>query len=414
LVRTSRIFIMPFDNTPSHPIKQIAAYVCTDQGAAVARSVVQQNGGEDSAVHGGGLSGAGRMSESLASHDIVLTEIGNIPIEMACECVTEICRMGANVIVLGEQTDINTYRALRKAGASEYFTFPVTADDILAVDQSTPVQTISNVVEMPKAPVQNPSIAVVGSNGGVGASLLAQNLAFYASSAKGPNQRTALLDADLQFGSQAIDLDRDETVGLFEALKAPDRIDATFINATMDHLNDRFSLYSHQIRIGQDAPSYEAGLARLFSSMRIEFDALVVDLPRTTLMQQPELTQKLDALILVIPAGFAGVNAASRLIERITTHSPELRIIPVLSELRHDANLSRKDIAATIGRPVAATLPNCHKALAQAHRAARPLIEQQPRSAYAAAVRTLWKTAMTEVSSTDKTARRPLMKRIFG
>jgi MinD-like ATPase involved in chromosome partitioning or flagellar assembly len=404
---------MPFDTNASLPRAQIAAYVCTDQGAAIAKDVMQRNGGE-MVVSGGGLSGAGRMSDSLPAADIILTEIGNIPVDMACECVTEIRNTGADVIVLGEQTDIDTYRALRKAGALEYFTFPVSAEDILAVERVAHVQPVSNVIEMPQAPVLNPAIAVLGSNGGVGASLLAQNLAFYASSTKGPNKRTALLDADIQFGSQAIDLDRDETAGLFEALKAPDRIDTTFLNATMDHLNDRFSLYSHQVRIGQDVQSFEAGLSGLMSPLRTEFDALVVDLPRHALLEQAELAAQLDVVILVIPAGFAGVNAATRLIERITAQNADVRILPVLSELRHDAGLSRKDVATTIGRPIIATLPNSDKAMMRAHRAARPLIESQPRGAYASSVRTLWAAAIAEQSVKGKTPRKPLMKRMFG
>ncbi|WP_281855882.1 AAA family ATPase [Litoreibacter halocynthiae] len=400
---------MPFDSSASQSTIQFVAYVCTDQGAAVARSVVERSGGKSDRLHGGGLSGAARLCSDVPPAQFVLTEIGNIPVEMACECVSEIRRSGANVIVLGEQTDINTYRALRKAGALEYFTFPVNADEILAVQGEETVP-----IELPRPPAQCPSIAVIGSNGGVGSSLLAQNLAFHAASSQGANLRTALLDADLFFGSQAIDLDRDETPGLFEALKAPDRIDQTFIGATMDHISDHLSLYSHQIRVGQDAQSYEAGLSRLFAPLRTEFDTLVTDLPRNTLMQHPDIAEQIEALILVIPAGFSGVNAASRLIERIKVQSPKIRILPVLSELRRDAALSRKDVAKTIGLDVIATLPRCDTVVMRAHRAARPLIESQPRSPYAKEIRAIWKAAVARTPATGDRVRRPLMKRIFG
>lgn len=406
---------MPFDTTSQDQITQFAAYVCTDRGAVIARAVMERSGGDQNSVHGGGLSGAGRMCDSLARADVILTEIGSISVEMACECVTEICRTGADVIVLGEQTDIATYRALRKAGALEFFEFPVTAEDILAVDR-TPVQVAPTaVVEMPHPVSLAPSIAVTGSNGGVGASLLAQNLAYHASAAKGANLRTALLDADLQFGSQAIDLDRDETAGLFEALKAPDRVDATFLSATMDHLNDKLSLYSHQVRIGQDPQPFEAGLAQLMRPLRTEYDALVVDLPRGVLMQQPEISAHLDALILIIPAGFSGVNAATRLIERITAQNPDLCIVPVLSELRKDAGLAIKDVSATIGRPIVATLPHSEAAMTRAHRAARPLVAHQPRGAYAKSVGKLWAHTMAAATAqADTPTRRPFLKRVFG
>ncbi|SFR39837.1 AAA family ATPase [Litoreibacter janthinus] len=401
---------MPFDSASATTTARFAAYVCTDQGAALARSVIEQSGGDISSLHGGGLSGAARLCAETPEAQTLLTEFGNIPIDLACECVTEICRTGANVIVLGQQTDIETYRALRKAGALEFFTFPVRAEDILSVQPTAPAVTIPAT----PAPVKSPSIAVMGSNGGVGASLFAQNLAFHAAAPKGANLRTALLDADLLFGSQAIDLDRDETPGLFEALKAPNRLDATYIGATMDNLHEQLSLYSHQVRIGQDGQSFEAGLPQIFEPLRAEFSAVVTDLPRRVVMQQPDVISHLDTLVVVIPAGFAGVNAANRLIERIKAQSPDVRILPVLSELRRDAGLSQKDVASTLGHKIIAVLPRSDAAILRAHRAARPLIEAQPRGSYAKATQKIWNAAVAGAPAPRTPARQSLARRIFG
>ncbi|MCX8227423.1 MAG: hypothetical protein OTI35_15215, partial [Sulfitobacter sp.] len=169
---------MPFDAATGQDIAQLVAYVCTDKGADVARSALELSGSDSKSLHGGGLSGAARLCSDTAQAQIILTEIGNISVEMACECVTELSRSGALVVVLGAQTDIGTYRALLKAGAAEYFTFPVSAQDILSV-QPKPAET-SVVVPLPQPVTKAPSIAILGSNGGVGASTLAQNLAYYA------------------------------------------------------------------------------------------------------------------------------------------------------------------------------------------------------------------------------------------
>jgi pilus assembly protein CpaE len=399
---------MPFD-TAAHDTSQIAAYVCTDAGAGVTRAVLDACGQNGSSLHGGGLSGAARVCGDMPPADLVLAEIGNIPVDMACECVAEICRTGADVIVLGLQTDITTYRALLGAGALEYFSMPASADEILAVRRkpAAPAQSA--------APATGISIAVVGSNGGVGASVLAQNLAFVAArTKKGAGLRTALIDADLEFGTQAIDLDRDETLGLFEALRAPDRIDATFIGATMEQLRDNLSMYSHQLRQNQDPIQCETALPRLYGPLRSEFEAVVTDLPRATLMRNPALGAHFDALLLLVPSGFAGVNAAIRLIERLKADCPDLRILPVLSELRSDAKLSHKDIAKAIGSALVATLPRSDAAIGRAHRAARPVVECDPRSAYAKAVAALWVVATTQPAEGTKRSRKPLIKRIFG
>ena len=399
---------MPFDTPATQAIAPIAAYVCTDEGAAVARLVIERRGGGNRELKGGGLSGAARLCSGAAVAQIVLAEIGNIPVQMACECVAEIKATGAGVIVLGAQTDIDTYRAIRRAGALDYFAFPVSAEDILAVGQGSVVAD-----EPPAVVARGLAVAVIGCRGGVGASLLAQNLAFHGAAIKGGNRRTALLDADLHYGSQAIDLDRDETKGLFEALRAPDRCDDTFISATMDPLNDHLSLYSHQIRMGQEVQLFESGLPRLFAPLRQKFGAVICDMPRSVLVQQADVVQQLDAVVLVIPPGFAGVHSASRLVEWLRARNGDLRILPVLSELRADAALSRKDLEAAIGQPLRAVLPRVDAALARAIRAARPLIEAQPAGAYAKAVRAIW-AACLDAPDKAKPARRSLVKRMFG
>lgn len=407
---------MPFDSMTHPTLAKVAAYVCSDQGAAIARDFVTDQGGDRSCLHGGGLSGAARISDSTPLAQTILAEMGNIPIEMAADCVDELSRSGATVIVIGDRTDLDTYRALRRAGAAEYFGFPVTKDDILAVRPTPdPVKADSTVVSLPKPPAKNPSIAVMGSQGGVGASLLAQNLAFHATHPKRATLRAALIDADLSFGSQAIDLDREGTAGLFDALMAPDRIDDTFIAATMAQLTDSLSLYSHQVRIGQDALAYESGLAGLYPPLCAEFDAVITDLPRDVFLRRDRLAAQIDALVLVIPAGFAGVNAATRLIELITAQAPDLRILPVLSKVRNDANLSAKDIARAIDRPLVATLPRADAALSRAHRAAKPVSVLQPRSAYARAVGTIWAAATSGKRDAEQAPiRAKTRKGLFG
>ena len=402
---------MPFDTTVSSIMTDLASYVCSDQGATLAQEVAEQGGTDAREIHGGGLSGAARVCGDTAIAKVVLAEIGNIPVEMACECVTEIRRTGAEVIVIGDHKDIATYRALRHAGATEYFSFPVTVQDILAV-QAIPAPAVAEPHAV-AAPVRASSIAVIGSNGGVGTSLLAQNLAFFASDAKGANLRTALIDADIRFGSQAIDLDQDETYGLFEALKSPGRVDETFMAATMAHINDKLSLYSNQIGIGQDPRAYEAGIAKIIPPMREGFGAVITDLPRDALIQDPDLASQFDAVILLVPAGFSGVNAASRLIARITAQNPTVRILPVLSELRKDAGLSQKDIAGVLETKIAATLPRCDGPLASAHRAASPLIQHQPGSPYAKVVRTIWAAAVSAPVEEQEKAPRSFIKRFF-
>ena len=397
---------MSHANVNSAAISPLAAYVCTDQGADLARAVVVLTSGSQAVIHGGGLGGAARICTGVPIAKTILTEMGNMSLDDACESVTELSRTGANVVVLGDRSDLGTYRALRNAGALEYFAFPVSPEEIVAANsQAAPqIQEVVQASFLTPALKLGKCVGVMGCNGGVGTSLLAQSLAFYAAATKGPALHTALIDADLRFGSQAIDLDRKDTPGLQEALSSPERIDKTFLGATMERLNDRLALYSQQAHTTQNIETLDAAFPQLIQSMKSNFDAVIVDLPRAVLIQQPALADVLDTLVLVLPAGYSGVNVASRMIAFLKTNAPNLTILPVLSEFRQDAKLTTNDVAKAIGQDVAVVMPKNEAALRKAHRAAKPVIETQPRNPYAKATRVLWEMASSRAVAEQETA----------
>ncbi|QFT61589.1 hypothetical protein [Roseivivax sp. THAF30] len=403
---------MPINIQNSEQTARLATFVCTDAGARSVRAAIERAGLGDAVIHGGGLGGAARVSAERPVASKIIAEMGQISLSMACEYVTALCDNGADVIVLGEHDDIETYRALRRAGASEYFAMPVEAEDILNVEPAP--RPSAQVLQMPQPRATAPSIAVVGSCGGVGASLLSQSLAVDFAGTKSKSLRTALIDADLEFGSQAVTLDRDGTAGLFEALSAPERVDGTFLAATMEEIGDQLFLYSGQSRAGQNTLALEAGLPPLYTRLRREFDAVVTDLPRSVLMRDPQIAELFDALLLVVPAGFAGVNAASRLMSRIGAEAPDVRVHVVLSEVRSDAKLSSKAVQKALGVDAVAVLPRADRQIVRAQRAGRPLLECVPRSAYAKAVRKISSAATTPPSPAGKTSGRPSLLRRFG
>ena len=161
----------------------------------------------------------------------------------------------------------------------------------------------------------------------------------------------------------------------------------------MQKVQDQVWLYSHQIGGGQDSAPLEAAMPRMMQLLQTEFGAVIADLPRASVLGSFGIVQRLDALVVAIPAGFSGVNAASRLIAQIRDQAPDLRILPVISELRRDAGLGKKDIAAALSMEITAILPRCDKSMAKAQRAAVPVLKSEPRGAYAKAVGTIWQAA---------------------
>ena len=91
------------------------------------------------------------------------------------------------------------------------------------------------------------STAVVGTRGGVGASMLATSLAWlFSADHKRP---TALLDLDVHFGTGALSLDLEPGRGLTDAIENPSRIDGLFIERAMIRANDNLALLSAEAPI---------------------------------------------------------------------------------------------------------------------------------------------------------------------
>ncbi len=367
--------------TKSNQCHPLAAYVCTEMGAALAREVIGASGASSGSLMGGGLSGAARAEGGGGHTQMFLTELGELPVDMACDNVVELRKSGAGVIVFGEDQNINTYRALRKAGALEYFPMPVTAQDILSIEIS-----LSEPANLSR-PVgtRQRTIGVIGTNGGAGASALAESLGHLLASGRDEGCRTALVDADLQFGSIALDLDRAGTPGLMDALEAPDRIDRTFLQATMDQVTETLSIYSHTLDLQSDIAVAQSGWPAMLERAKTEFATTVVDLPRSLLLQDPMVLHALDVVVLVVPAGYAGVSAAVRLVTHIRSVHPDVQICLALSEVRKDAQLPPKDIAKALALELSAVLPRCDAQILRAQRKGKTVAELYPRAPYAKA-----------------------------
>lgn len=390
---------------------QIEAFVDSAEARQAAERLVAQSGeGVGVTFHAGTLSAAARLTGAAPLGDLLIAEAG-ASFESDLERIAELSAAGARVIVLGHRDDVATFRAVMAAGACDYFALPVTDDDDLML----------GMVEPPAAPEAAQAmrmIAVCGVSGGVGASALAQNLALAyvdagrsAQLARDPEGRVALLDADLEFGSAAVDLDVEQTPGLFDALQVPERVDKTFLVSTMGEPIDGLWLYSAGVSEAAQIPQLQDGVSRLLRRLCKVFPTLVVDLPRALLAAQPELAEEFDEIVFVLGPGFSSVRNCSRLIERIGTHSGGPRVSLVLSHTRRGAGLRRAEITQALGMSSLHELPESASDLARAAVKGQPLQRLARKGAYGRAVSRL--LAHIE-SPRDAQQGRPRGKGLFG
>jgi len=113
--------------------------------------------------------------------------------------LADVCDLATEVIVVGNRNDIVLYRDLKAAGVAEYFFKPLVG--------SLVTRTISGIVSGTR--IQQPSrtgrlVFLLGVRGGVGATTIATNLAWYLAESR--ERRVLLLDLDLQNGAADLSL----------------------------------------------------------------------------------------------------------------------------------------------------------------------------------------------------------------
>ena len=152
--------------------------------------------------------------------------------------LAEVCEPGVTVIAIGDRNDVGLFRDLINSGVSDYLVKPVPP----ALLQKSLVGVVESAAQGRQNPRMGRLIAVTGSRGGVGSTMLATNLAW--SIANRHRRRVALVDLDLQFGTVALSLDLEPCHGLAEALEQPGRIDGLFIDRLMVQHSDTLFVLS--------------------------------------------------------------------------------------------------------------------------------------------------------------------------
>src|SRR5258708_12500982 len=83
-------------------------------------------------------------------------------------------------------------------------------------------------------------LAVVGAKGGVGASVVAHNIAWAV--ARDMQLDTVVADLDLPFGTAGLDYNQDPPQGIADAVLSPDRVDTAFVDRLLSKCTDHLSL----------------------------------------------------------------------------------------------------------------------------------------------------------------------------
>jgi pilus assembly protein CpaE len=363
----------PFNSARAQGLRDpFTAFVGDEATAEMLRPIAVEHGWAPEKVNRGGLRNAVQSLSVSASPNILFVDLSESGDPLNdINALAEVCEPGTVVIAAGQVNDVRLYRDLLASGIQDYLLKPFTPDqlrDAFAQAQST----ISGPrVNEPSAEKPHVMAAVIGVRGGVGCSTVATSLAWLLGDKLG--RSTALLDLDVHFGTGALALDLEPGRGLTDAIENPSRIDGLFIERAMVRANEKLCVLSAEAPINQPLLNDGTAFFQLEEEIRNAFEATVLDLPRSMLVQFPHLVHEAHVAVLVCDFTLASTRDAIRILSWLRANAPQARVIVVANKVVSGTQeITRKDFEQSIERKVDIVLPFDSKVAAQAAKLGQP------------------------------------------
>jgi len=385
-------------------------FAADDATADIVRAAVEARDLSGDNVIVSDLTGAMDGLAAIRTPPLLIVDLGDATdIMAAAGQLATVCDAGAQVILLGKVNDLRVYRDIISAGVADYLVKPFTEEDLIAsIDRARPQKAAP--AERTAEPAQAKTAeltAVIGVRGGVGASTIAANAAWYA--AENLMKKVTLIDMDLTFGTQALILDVDPGGGLADAMKEPGRMDELFVKRASVALGERLRVMASETDPAQGDLASSAAFEGLIEFVRQDSELVVVDLPRTLAVAQPAFLDGCDRIVLVAEPGLGAMRDTARLANHISKHNPAAKLSVVLNRqgIGGKDELTAKTFEEGSGRKISITLPFDPKTAIGAEAAGKCVLAAAQRSRLG---RALTGVAATVAGVEDEPAKKGLMR----
>ncbi|HMR30462.1 MAG TPA: AAA family ATPase [Geminicoccaceae bacterium] len=355
---------------PTEERSQFRAFVQDDETRATVDQVLSDLMIPQASLHKGGIAQAVDMLGEVRSPRLLVVDISGIELPLsAINDLAEVCEPGVTVIAIGDRNDVGLFRDLINRGISDYLVKPVTP----ALLQ----RSLLAAAEGASAPRQTSRlgrlVAVVGTRGGVGATMFAANCAWDIANQR--RRRVAVVDLDLQFGSVGLALDLEPSQGLREALENPSRIDGLYLERAMVKQSETLFVLSAEEPLDEAVMPDPAAVDLLLKELRNRFHYVVVDLPRTVSPSWQYVLQSISNLIVVTDLSLAGMRDTLRVMSLMPASNASCQVTIVANRVgeHRQGEISRAEFEKGIGRAVDVLVPFDGKAVAAAVNVGQPI-----------------------------------------
>lgn len=324
-------------------------------------------------VFSGGLTAAVQHYSGAKSPDIILLEASS-DIVSELQQLADVCHADSKVIIIGHINDICVYRELLSQGVSEYLVYPVNSAELAGV--------IEGCTGLRDAAKSAKVYAFLGSNGGVGSSTAAQNIAWEMAGRLGAS--VLLIDLDLCFGSADLNLNVDYNSSFVDALCTNKTIDAALLDKLLVKRGKHLHILTHPLLLEHPPEFLKAQIAQLLSVARSSFSYIVLDLPNQWSAHVRDALLESDEVILTSMPDLSGIRNAKALCRAVSILRPnDKQPILILNQvgLPKRKEIKSQDFVRALGLDAWFTIPFDTASFSDAAAAGQMLSEIHSKSA---------------------------------
>jgi pilus assembly protein CpaE len=243
------------------------------------------------------------------------------------------------------------YRSLTKQGIREYLPMPVDPRHLL--------ESVVAICADPETVRQGRLISFIAASGGAGSTTMANNVAWLLGNLY--EAEVTLVDLDLAFGSVAIDFNLESPESAAQALAQSDRIDDQLLARILGRYNDNLGILSAPGECAHAADIDPAALEEMLRRLRRNASWVAVDLPHYWGGWVGQTVAWSDEIVLTAAPTLASLRNAKALYDTMSAkrkNDAPVRLVLNRVGQNPKTEISAKDFAATLGAPLAVTVPN--------------------------------------------------------
>jgi pilus assembly protein CpaE len=266
------------------------------------------------------------------------------------------------IVLVANRLDPALMLEAMRAGVNEMVSEPLNQVELKAA--------IDRVVQVRPSRAVAQIYGFVGAKGGVGTTTIAVNVA--TALRKLSSKPTLLIDLNLLSGDAALFMSAEPRFSVIDAIENRHRLDTAFFHGLAVKTKAGPDLLAAADRNAVTAVDVRAIPAVVDFAAR-EYSYVVLDLPRadSTLLDQLE---QVSSFSVVLNQELATVRSGARLASALRQRYGSPRVNVLVSRFDKASDISKEDIARTVGSPIKHVFPSDYRTALEALNVGRPVV----------------------------------------